>query len=756
MPLTTYVVLKEAGFGAVLEAGADQLPALLHWGADLGDLTRSDVAAMARASLPTVGPNQADVPLRMSLLPDLSAGYLGRPGLSGSRGGRAWTPHFATVAVKVDGVPVEAGFVECGPALVEIDCEDAAAALALTLRVELLVGGVLRVQARLTNGADDPYQLDQLVLALPVPAVADELLDFAGRWGTERAPQRRPFTVGTHLRENRRGRTGADSALLMHAGTRGFSFSSGEVWAVHTAWSGNHVHYAERLSSGEQVIGGGELLLPGEVVLAAGEGYTSPWLYATHGIGLDQVARRFHSYLRSRPAHPSADRPVTLNVWEAVYFDHRLEPLLELAEAAASAGVERYVLDDGWFGARRDDHAGLGDWTVSRDVWPDGLHPLIDRVTELGMQFGLWFEPEMVNPDSDVARAHPEWVMAPLADRWPIESRFQQVLNLGIPECYAYIRDAMSAILDEYAISYIKWDHNRDLIEAATQASGRPGVHEQTLAFYRLLDELKAAHPGLEIESCSSGGARVDLEVLQRTERVWVSDCIDPHERQRMHRWTTQLIPPEMMGSHIASQHSHTTGRRHDLSFRAATAIFGHLGIEWDLRRATPAERAELGDWVAFYKEHRGLLNRGDLVRLDLPDASVMATGVVAHDKSRAIFSFASVARSDVATQGRLRFPGLDAATRYRVTPVLVGPPQSGLRPPLWWGLERDLRDELENLAHGVRPRLRPAGELGVELTGRVLAEVGLMDAPVDPDQAVLYLVEAVRPEPESTGSVRR
>ena len=744
MPASCYVVLAAEGVSVVLDITGGRLPAVAHWGADLGPVSLADARALSLGGVHSIVPNQADEPVRLALLPELWAGWLGRPGISGSRAGRDWTPKFTTTSVRLDGREITEPIVSAGLASVEVDAADAAAGLALTLRVELAAGGVLRAQAELTNLEAAPYQLDALLLALPVPPVARELLDFAGRWGRERAPQRQEFTVGTHLRENRRGRTGPDAAHVLHAGTPGFGFAAGEVWGVHTAWSGNHTHVAERLSSGEQVLGGGELLLPGEVVLAQGERYTSPWLYASYGHGLDEVARRFHRFLRARPQHPSAERPVTINVWEAVYFDHRLEPLLELAETAASVGVERFVLDDGWFGARRDDHAGLGDWVVSPDVWPEGLHPLVNRVKQLGMQFGLWFEPEMVNPDSDVARAHPEWVMAPDPDRWPVESRFQQVINLGIPACYAYIRDAIFAVLAEYDIDYIKWDHNRDLLEAATQATGRPGVHEQTRAFYRLLDEIKAAHPGLEIESCSSGGARVDLEVLQRTERVWVSDCIDPHERQQMHRWTTQLIPPEMMGSHIASRGSHTTGRVHDLGFRAATAIFGHLGIEWDLRRATDAERAELRDWVAFYKEYRGLLNRGDLVRLDSPDPSLIAGGVVAPDRSRALYSFAAVDRSDVAVIGRLRLPGLDPNRRYRVAPLLIGSAQGGLRPPPWWGLERDLSHELEDLSAGHGPRLRAAEEPGVVLSGRALAEVGLMHAPTNPDQAVLYLAEAV------------
>ena len=329
------------------------------------------------------------------------------------------------------------------------------------------------------------------------------------------------------------------------------------------------------------------------------------------------------------------------------------------------------MLDDGWFGSRRDDRSGLGDWTVSPEVWPNGLHPLVDKVTELGMQFGLWFEPEMINTDSDAARAHPEWVMA-TGDRLPVESRFQQVINLGLPDCYAFIRDAIFAILREYAIGYIKWDHNRDLIDAGTQAAGRPGVHEQTLAFYRLLDEIKTAFPGLEIESCSSGGARVDLGVLERTERVWVSDCIDPLERQEMHRWTTQLIPPELMGAHIASGQNHTTGRIHDLDFRAATAIFGHLGIEWDLSKASETELADLGVWIDFYKQHRDLLLGGDLVRIDFPDDSLNAHGVVAPDKSTRDL-LAGLGGAVAAGLG-----GSGAAPRPRSRPALPGRPGGG------------------------------------------------------------------------------
>ncbi|GAA2109587.1 alpha-galactosidase [Microlunatus panaciterrae] len=728
------VSLRSGGVSVLLDVTEGRLPAIVHWGADLGDLTVDEAVAIVLANVPPVANNNVDKPVRLALLPEHHEGWVGRPGLSGSRAGTGWSPKFAVTAISVDGESLddsELQFVSTGPGAVEVTAEDPVAQLQLVVTVELAAGGLLRARATVTNTGADGYQVDDVTLAFPVPQEARELLDFAGRWGKERVPQRRELGVGTHLREGRKGRTGADAATLLHLGTPGFGFARGEIWSVHTGWSGNHRHYAERLFSGEQVIGGGELLLPGELILATGESYQTPWIYGSYADGLDAVARRFHAFLRARPNHVDRQRPVTLNVWEAVYFHHDAARLIDLAERAAALGVERYVLDDGWFGSRRNDYSGLGDWTVSKDIWPTGLHPLVDRVRELGMEFGLWFEPEMINVDSDVARAHPEWIMA-TGDRMPVEARHQQVINLGVPECYAYIRDAIFAVLAEYDIGYIKWDHNRDLIDAGTQPEGRPGVHAQTEAVYRLIDDIKAAHPGLEIESCSSGGARVDLGILERTDRVWVSDCIDPLERQQMNRWTTQLIPPELMGSHIASGRSHTTGRVHDFSFRAATAVFGHLGIEWDLAEATESELADLGDWIAFFKQERDLLLGGDLVRIDSADPTLALHGVVAPDKSKAIYSFGVIARSEVAPIGRFRLPGLDPEMSYRVRPVLVGT-MPRLSPPAWWNVTMDRGADLSTVQAP-----------GSVFTGAVLGSVGVQAPALDPDHAVLLRVEAL------------
>ncbi|MGO2756300.1 MAG: alpha-galactosidase [Brachybacterium alimentarium] len=714
--------LAAAGVSVVLDVTEGRIPALLHWGADLGMLGAAGLDAVCTASIEPVPHNAVDVPVRVGILPQQSDGWIGRQGLTGSRpDGSGWAPRLATQSISVDGTPLRAAHAETGAALVRFELADEELGLAVALEVELLPTGLLRQRATLTNTAASPYALEELTLTVPVPGDADELLDFAGRWGKERTPQRSTFTVGTHLRENRRGRTGADSAHVLHAGRPGIGFRQGEVWGVHTAFSGNHRHLAEQINTGDRLLGGGALLVPGEVALGEDEKYTSPWLYASYGEGLDAVASRFHRHLRGREHHVSTDRPVTLNVWEAVYFAHDLDTLTALADHAADLGVERFVLDDGWFGSRRDDTRGLGDWVVSADVWPDGLGPLVDHVTGLGMEFGLWFEPEMVSEDSDAARAHPEWIMSPSADRLPLPSRHQQVLNLSIPEAFEHVKTQMSAVLDAYDIGYIKWDHNRDLLEAATRSTGRAAVHEQTLAAYALMDALKRDHPGLEIESCSSGGARADLAVLERTDRVWVSDCIDPLERQQMNRWTAQLLPLELMGSHIASGASHSTGRLHSLDFRAASALFGHLGIEWDLTQAHAEEITALRGWIRLYKDRRELLFTGDLVRADRGDSPLWLHGVVSPQRDRALFTLAAVGRSDRSQHDRLRFPGLDPESLYRIRPLPSEARTSSLIPPRWIQLAEEA-----------------AEDGGLLVPGSVLTVSGLAAPLLDPEQALL------------------
>ncbi|WP_059006220.1 alpha-galactosidase [Streptomyces specialis] len=707
----TFLHFRAAGTGLVLDCTGDGLPRVAHWGEDLGELSDAALAALARAAVPQVASNNVDVVVPLAPLPEHASGWLGTPGLTGHRAGADFSTAFAVTAL------------ETGERALTVTAEDVRAELELRLDIELTASGLVRQRATVTSQAEadaPPFDLSGVLLALPVPERAVELLDMTGRHLRERTPQRHAFTIGTHLRENRKGRTGTDAVTVHAAGERGFGFGSGEVWGLHVAWSGNQRSLAERTHTGVSLLAGGELLLPGEIALGSGASYTTPWVCGAYGRhGLDELAGRFHGYLRGRARHPRTPRPVTLNVWEAVYFDHDLDRLTALADAAAEVGAERFVLDDGWFRGRRDDHAGLGDWYVDETVWPDGLHPLTEHVRGRGLEFGLWVEPEMVNPNSDLAREHPEWIMA-TGDRMPPESRHQQVLDLGHRDAYAYVLERLDALIGEYALTYLKWDHNRDLVDAGHSPTGQAGVHAQTRAVYRLLDELRARHPGLEIESCSSGGGRVDLGILERADRVWTSDCIDALERQRIQRWTGVLVPPELMGAHVGAPEAHTTGRTHTLGFRAGTALFGHFGIEWDLTRATPAERAALGEWIALYKRLRPLLHDGTVVRGDHPDPALWVHGVVARDRSRAVYALVQMETGLTAPPGMVRLPGLDPAAEYRVAPLAPGDRPAGPAGdlPPWWGE-------------------------GVRLPGRVLSGVGVRAPLQFPER--LVLLEAVR-----------
>jgi alpha-galactosidase len=709
MTAQTIVHLRTETVSVLIDARGDGVPRIAHWGAPLGEPTEADLAATVAGLARPVSPNMPDQPVPLGLLPEYGRAYPGRPGLRGHRaGGASWSPLLRLVDVTA--TERSATF----------RCADRAAGLTVTSELELAPSGLLRVRHTVRNDAPDPYTVDGLEVALPVPEQAAELLDFTGRHLRERHPQRHPFAHGSWVRENRRGRTGHDASFVLFAGTPGFDFRHGELWGVHVGWSGNHISYAERVAYGRSVLGGGELLLPGEIELARGESYRTPWVYAAYSDrGIDGVSAAFHQWLRARPRHPDAARPVTLNTWEAVYFEHDLDRLRGLADVAASLGVERFVLDDGWFRHRRDDRAGLGDWYVDETVWPQGLHPLVDHVRGLGMQFGLWVEPEMVNPDSDLFRAHPDWVLAP-PDRLPPVARNQQVLDVANPDAYAYLRDRLDALLTEYPIGYVKWDHNRDLVDG--EHAGHAGVHAQTTAVYRLLAELRERHPDVEIESCSSGGGRVDLGVLEHTDRVWTSDSNDALERQTIQRWTGVLLPPELMGAHVGPTHSHSSGRTHDLSFRVATALFGHFGLEWDIATTSERERAAIAAAIAYYKQVRGLLREGEVVRAEHPDPAALVHGVVAVDRTKALFCYAQLATSVTAVPPPVRLPGLDPDRRYRVRlENPAGPPAE---------------------ANRARPGWCEAGE--IVLTGRSLGRVGLQLPVLWPEQATLLRLDTV------------
>jgi alpha-galactosidase len=677
-----------------------------HWGAYIA----SAGSGLQAATTPSIAHSGFDQPLAAGVLREHSRGFLGHPTISGHRDGKAWSTYFSLTKVEHTNSSLSAHFA------------DATAHLKLELLYQLNEFGILKVGAKLTNTGDTSYNLEEFTYWLPLPDRAEEVMDFTGRWSHERHPQRNSIRYGLTSREIREGRSGHDYTIAQLALAGRAEFSHGEVWGLSMAWSGNSVHHVERLASGETSIGAGELLEPGEIILAAGASHEVPPIIANYSNeGFDGLSDNYYRWLRARPNHPTniRPRPLTLNVWEAIEFHHDVEKIKAIVDAAALVGVERFVLDDGWFNLRRHDRAGLGDWVVDKSVWPEGLAPIIKYINDKGMEFGLWFEGEMINPDSDLYRAHPEWILHE-AGRTPPLARNQQVLDITHPGAYEHVLNQTDAILSEYNIAYIKWDHNRVLVDAGHL--GQAAIHNQTAAIYRLFAELKVRHPKLEIESCASGGGRIDLGVVDYVDRFWTSDNNDALERQTIQRWTGIAIPPELLGTHIGPRPGNQNRRTTEINFRAITALFGHAGIEWDITRATEHELEVIKSWVALYKRKRGLMHSGKAIRVDHPDQNSFIYGVIAHDKSEALFAVAARDMSQSIFPAMARIPGLDPARIYRVRAIEdAGVGKTMQRGYPGWMLTSE----------------------GITMSGSELATIGLRPPILAPENAILIEISA-------------
>ena len=723
--------LRRGGTSLVLDLMDDRFPVGRHWGGDLGETGASALDDLRAAQTMSTGTNRTWTTPDLPVLPLPHLGWSARPALLVHRqDGSAFSAHIDAVThtVAVDDAPGG------GADVVVSRGADAAHGIEVVTEIRLEPTGLVRLRARVTDVAGEgasPLEVDEVTPLLPVPSDAAELVDMTGHHGFERRLVRTPFAPGTRLREAWEGRPGHDAATWLAAGTPGFGWRRGRVHGVHLAWSGNTRALAAHPPQGYRLLGAGELLHPGEVALSAGQSYTTPWLVGSWGEGLDALASRCHAHLRALPAHPSRPRPVLLNTWEAVYFDQDPETLTALADEAAAIGIERFVVDDGWFGSRRDDTSGLGDWRVSPEVWPAGLEPLAAHVRDLGMELGLWLEPEMVNRDSDLARAHPDWILSDGAGG-AVEHRGQRVLDLCAPGAWDYLYEAISDLVESLGLAYIKWDHNSTVLAAGHMAAGTgagsrtgarrgaPAVHDQTLALYRLLDALHERFPALEIESCCGGGGRIDLGIMERAQRVWTSDCNDAHDRADINRATMLLLPPELVGTHVGAGRDHTTLRGLDLSFRAGQALWGHMGVEWDLLSATAEDRRALADLIALHKELRPLLHGGEVVHADVDeDDAVRIQGVVAPDRTDALYQLAGLAQATTWPGASRPLPGLDPGRTYHVR--LAVPAYEGLHHQAAW--------------------LRPEG---VTLPGSYLTATGLSLPVIHPDHMLLVRATAV------------
>ena len=522
------------------------------------------------------------------LLPSGGMGFFGWPAIAGHRAGRDFILAFSGWSAARDG------------AQTVLSANDPVARIGISITLTDHASGVLSIATRLSNAGDSDYQLDRCMAAsFLAPSGETTITSFTGSWGREFQTRRETLGNGLWMQENRRGRTSHDRLPML------FVETGDQRFGVTLGWSGNHQIAIDRTDDGQRLVHLGELFEPGEIILAPGESYQSPVAYA------GPHSEAFHAFVRTElvqwPGGSMSPRPVTLNTWEGNYFDHLLDSLKAQASAAAALGIERFVLDDGWFGKRDDDTTSLGDWDIDPRKYPDGLKPLVDHVTSLGMQFGIWFEPEMVNPLSDLFTAHPDWALQ-VEGRPLLASRNQLVLDLTRRDVSDYLFSKIDAVLGAHAVSYVKWDMNRDLTHSGGR-DGRAKTAAQTRAVYALMDRVRAAHPDVEIESCASGGGRIDFGALARTHRVWTSDCTDALERLEIQRGASLFVPPEILGSHISADPNHQTNRRHSLSFRALVAMAYHFGVELNPLELSAKERAELALYIETHKRLRPLLH---------------------------------------------------------------------------------------------------------------------------------------------------
>lgn len=631
-----------------------------------------DLAMIAAAAKRGRHESQPDVPPVPGLLPEGKGGWSGTPAVRLSERGEHSCIEAATDFRLV-------GW-EQHPDDLTLFFEDALLGLCIEQRWWIAAGDMVCTEATISVAQERKFVLDRLsALCLPIPRRFTQLVSFTGRWAGEMREDSRPIAPDGFARTSVAGKPGFGGGnwLILE------DPASGEVLGAHLAWSGDHDTRidADMVGSadGRAVLQMGAAWGGGEIDLAFAA-YTSPLAMFTLACDRSALAQQFHEHARDVVLPGRKDwgpRKVHLNSWEALGFNLSEAGLIALAENAASLGAERFVLDDGWFGGRRDDTTSLGDWFVSPDVFPQGLAPLIARVHDLGMDFGLWVEPEMVSPDSDLYRAHPDWCLHTPGRERPT-MRGQLVLDVTREDVREYLFGRIDALLRENRIAYLKWDHNRDLF---------PPGKRQTEGFYALVDALRAAHPHVEIESCSSGGGRIDFGVLSRVHRVWPSDNNDAIERLRIIPAWSQFLPLEVLGSHVGPSPNPITGRRLAMDFRAKVAVFGHMGVEADPARMTDKERATLAAHIALYKEWRGVLHAGALHHLAHPDPGV--TGMMVTHEGKALALVAQTAFSPVFDAAPVRLAGLEPQARYRVTLPDPWPPRAKhylANPDAWRG----------------------------------------------------------------------
>ena len=570
---------------------------------------------------------------------------------------------------------------------ITVEMSDIRRPLHVTLRYTIDPStGIVGRSAIIRNETRASVRIDQAFSAAwSLPAQNDYRLHYlTGRWAAEWTLQDRALTQGATVLESRRGSTGMQANPWFAIDRAGISTEEdGPVWFGALAWSGSWRISVDRDPLGDVRVAGGFNPFDFAYQLKPGESLETPVFYGGYsGQGMGGASRLLHRFERTNilPEKPQPRlRPILYNSWEATEFAVDEKGQMALAEKAARIGVERFVMDDGWFGARDSDHAGLGDWTVNPAKFPHGLKPLIDKVHSLGMEFGIWVEPEMVNPDSDLYRAHPDWVMN-FPTRPRSEGRNQLVLNLARPEVRDYILLAMDDLLSKNDIQFLKWDYNRNWSEPGWPEMGpqnQPQIYVTYIRnLYGIMAELRRRHPKLEIEDCSGGAGRVDLGIMGLTDQIWASDNTDPFDRLSIQDGFTHAYAPGVMMDWVTDSPNWVNNRTTSLGYRFLSAMQGGLGIGANLNKWSDAEFAEAARWVAAYKRVRATVQQGDLYRLIRPKdpAGRSATFYVSPDKREAVLFAFLHSSTKLDPQPAIQVRGLDPLKEYRVSPLDAPP----------------------------------------------------------------------------------
>ena len=537
-------------------------------------------------------------------------------------------------------------------------------------------GGIIARSARFINkGKEDVHLTTAMSLCVDLPDSEYDWIQFSGAWARERCPKRRRLEQGIQSVGSMRGNSSHNHNPFVILKRPTADEFQGEAIGFSLIYSGNFLAQAEvdaynttRFLMGIHPAGF-------DWKLSAGTSFQTPeavMIYTDQG--LNRLSQTFHRLYQKRLARGywrDRERPILINNWEATYFDFTEEKLLQIAGKAKECGVELFVLDDGWFGQRNTEHAGLGDWTANTDKLPSGIAGLSEKIEKMGMMFGLWFEPEMVNKDSDLYREHPDWILqAP--GRKPSHGRFQYVLDFSRKEVVDRIYEMMAKLLSEAKISYVKWDMNRSITEccSASLPADRQGevYHRYILGVYDLYERLTSRFPQVLFESCASGGGRFDPGLLYYAPQGWTSDDTDAVERLKIQYGTSYCYPVSCMGSHVSVTPNHQVNRNTPLETRADVAYFGTFGYELDLNRMTDEELNAVKEQVRFMKKYRRLIQYGTFYRLQSPfDNNVAGWMVVSGDRRQAIAGRYKILNGPNQPFQRMYLKGLDADTEYLV-----------------------------------------------------------------------------------------